>query len=368
FYEKSSKHSIDRDYTRLKAELEKRGYRVEKIDIPITREVLESRNPDVLVIAGLKEPLTAQELAAVLEFVMYKGKGLFVVGGWEAKSKGLSPANQIVIPFGVMLDSAPLEDEKNPVVESSKILTNRKYFVIKRFNRKDPTIKSVVYGVRELAFFEGPGIILPEGYDNTLIKVVANGSYDAYSPQSIHFQKGSMPPIAVAALVGRGLVFVLSDDDMLSDKYTDPAKYNYDNIRFAANIIDWLRTKSVTGQLPSEISELQLIIGQMKVEMENMNTTLKEKDKKIAELQSQVTNLNGLLSICEEENNRLKSQTDPVLGISYTNWGIILIGLCILIFMIVKFGKSKAKEKETEETEEELGYEFEEEEGIEEEK
>src|SRR5512137_1147451 len=99
FYESSkvgAKYKIGTGYSALKTALEAKGYSVSRYEGALSREVLSNYNPDVLVIAELGKSLDADELAAVFEFVMQDGKGLFISGGTPA-------ANQITIPFGMTI-------------------------------------------------------------------------------------------------------------------------------------------------------------------------------------------------------------------------------------------------------------------------
>ena len=358
FYEKNSKYKIDKDYSMFKEALERKGYIVESLNIELSREVLRSRNPDVLVIASLTKSLSSNELASIFEFVMQDGKGLFVLGGSGKSGKTTSPANQITIPFGMTMDSAMLEDEKNPVIEDSKPSTKKNNFVVSLFNKEDPTIRLAISGISQVAFFDGPGIIVPEKAD-TSVKIVARGSRNAYSPGSSVFQKGSQPPIATAAIVGNGLVFVLSDEDMLTNKYLDTSKYKYDNLRFGTNIIDWLYSTKPSLNVSRDIDQLRVVYGECMVDVEKLTDNVKKLTNKTKELQKNLEITLNQKNELQEKLKRLESQSDPVLGINYMYWAIAVLGVAIIILSLVMAGK-KAKKELKEEGGEVFGYEFEE--------
>ncbi len=246
FYEQKSKYKIDDEYSLFSTALQTKasvssplfGYIVESYQEDFSSEVLLSRHPDVLVIASLTEPLSSDELSVVSDYLMHGGR-LFILGG------STDAVNQIIAPYGMTLDSAVLMDETRPVSPEG----NNTEFVVDIFNFRDELIRATYFGISQIAFFGGSGIIISSTADPSLVKTVAIGSRDCYSPSSVVFNKGSQPPIAAAAVVwgeggnvsGQlGLVFVLSDEDILTNEHLDTSKHNYDNLRFGTNIIDWL--------------------------------------------------------------------------------------------------------------------------------
>ncbi|RLI93213.1 MAG: hypothetical protein DRO89_00510 [Candidatus Altiarchaeales archaeon] len=352
FYETnkvSRDYKIETGYSKFKEALEDKGYSVSRIEIPLSREVLRSYDPDVLVIANLNSPLDASELAAIFEFVMQDGKGLFIAGG-------TSSANQITIPFGMTIDTGILEDESSPVWDSSSgaEVADKTNFVIHTINRQDPSIRLLIQGVNQLAFFGGNGISISGD-----AKLVVTGDWDTYSPKSPTFPKGSKPPVASAALVGNGLVFLLSDADMLTNDKIDTSRYRYDNLRFGINIIDWLRASKERPPKSVEIDELRIIVGQLMVDIDNLNRTKIALEKTIRERDKRIDELTQENSDKDEIIRMLQSQADPVLHINYTTWAILL--LAIAIIALVAIMSKKAKKPEAEEEEEVgFGYEFEE--------
>ncbi len=361
FYEKNSGkgYTIEEDYSTFKEALEGKGYIVESLDIELSRDVLQTRDPDVLVIAALSRSLSSTELAAIFEFVMQKNRGLFILGGSPSK-KGITPANQITIPFGMTLDSAILQDERNPVVEGSNPTTKKEEFVVNTFNPgEDPTLRLVIQGVREIAFFSGPGINVPESDQNSNVKTVAICSRNAYSPESEIFQKGSRPPIAAAGIVGEGLVFVLSDEDMLTNDYLDTSKYKYDNLRFGTNIVDWLRTTKIASNVSADIDHLRIAIGSCITSKDRLNETLQETEKRLDKTIADKTALAQRYEETNKELIELREQVDPILHINYMYWAIVVVAIAVIMLSVVVAGK-KAKKASPDEKEEVFGYEFEE--------
>ncbi|MEA1925417.1 MAG: hypothetical protein U9M95_06055 [Candidatus Altiarchaeota archaeon] len=359
FYEKNSAkgYTIETDYSTFKDALEGRGYVVESLGIELSRDVLQTRDPDVLVIAALSSQLSSTELAAIFEFVMQKNRGLFILGG-SASKKGISPANQITIPFGMTLDSAILQDERNPVVGGTKI--TEKDFVVNTFNPdSDPTIGLAIQGVREIAFFEGSGIDVPKSDQNSNVKTVAICGRNAYSPESQIFQKGSRPPIAAAGIVGEGLVFVLSDEDMLTNDHLDTTKYKYDNLRFGTNIVDWLRTTKIASNVSADIDQLIISIGSCITLKERINDTLQETTQRLDKTIAEKTALAQEYEQTTMELNELKEQADPILHINYMYWAIAVVAIAVILLSVVVAGR-KTKKAPSDEKEEVFGYEFEE--------
>lgn len=352
FYETNkvgANYKIETGYSKFKDELVKKGYSVSRIEIPLSREVLRSYDPDVLVIANLNSPLDASELAAVFEFVMQDGKGLFICGG-------TSSANKITIPFGMTIDEGgTLEDETSPVMDSSTgaQVTGKTNFVARSVETQDNLIRLAVQGVNQLAFFECNGISISGD-----AKVVVKGDWDTYSPKSPTFPKGSEPPLASAALVGRGQVFLLSDSDMLTNNRLDTAKYKYDNLRFGTNIIEWLRSSTMKPDESVDIDGLRVTMGQLMVDIDNLNKTVIDFTQRNNNLQATIQQKDASIALLSQENASLKSQT--ALGVSYTTWAIALLAVAILLLAINMSKKSKKGEGKSENLVSGFGYEFEE--------
>jgi hypothetical protein len=337
FYESSkvgAKYKIGTGYSNLKVALEGKGYSVSRYEGLLTREVLSNYNPDVLVIAELGKSLDADELAAVFEFVMQDGKGLFISGGTPA-------ANQITIPFGMTIDAEGLlEDENSPIISGAAPLKDKTFFVISSVEKQDPALRLLVQGISSIGFFGGNGISLSGD-----AKAVATGDWDTYSPKSPTFPKGSKPPIAAASVVGKGMVFLLSDSDVLSNERMDTAKYKFDNLRFGTNVFDWLRSSSLKPGDSIELEELRTMIGQTMVEMDNLNKTITGQKNTIASLQSAVAQRDLSIMAISDENAALKSQS--LMGVNYTTWGIIVLAIAIGALALMMSKKTKtAKGKE----------------------
>jgi hypothetical protein len=348
FYESSkvgAKYKIGTGYSNLKVALESKGYSVSRYEGTLTREVLSNYAPDVLVIAELGKSLDADELAAVFEFVMQDGKGLFISGGTPA-------ANQITIPFGMTIDAEGLlEDENSPIISGAAPLKDKTFFVVSSVERQDPALRLLVQGVSSIGFFGGNGISLSGD-----AKAVATGDWDTYSPKSPTFPKGSKPPVAAASVVGKGMVFLLSDADVLSNERMDTAKYKFDNLRLGTNIFDWLRSSSMKPGDSIELEELRTMIGQTMVEMDNLNKTITGQRTTIAALQSQVAQRDLSIMAISDENAALKSQS--MFGVNYTTWGIIVLAIAIGALALMMSKKTKTAKGKADGVSG-FGYEFE---------
>jgi hypothetical protein len=355
FYETDkvpANYKIEKEYSEFKKVLaDEKGYSVSRIDLPLSREALKSHNPDVLVIVELNKPLDAGELAAIFEFVMQDGKGLFIAGG-------TSSANQITIPFGMTVDTGTLEDESNQIYDSSasKKLVDKTSFVIHTINRQEPILRPVIQGVNQLALFEGNGISLR---NDPNIKTVVTGDWDTYSPKSLVFPKGSDPPVAAAALIGNGCVFLLSDADMLDNEGLNSLKYKYDNKRFGTNIIDWLRACVYRPQPDTSVEELRFMLGVLNISVDDMNAANLDLQKSATENEAKITELNGQISTMSDYIAALESSRDPFLHIEYSTLALSLLGIGVLVIAIVMASKLK-KPKAKGEDISDFGYEFEE--------
>ncbi|MBN2014577.1 MAG: hypothetical protein JW778_05310 [Candidatus Altiarchaeota archaeon] len=352
FYETtkvSGNYKIEGGYSKFKEELVKKGYSVSRYEKPLSREVLNNYDPDVLVIANLNSPLDANELAAIFEFVMQDGKGLFICGGTSA-------ANQITIPFGMTIDEGgTLEDETSPVMDFStgSPVTSKTNFVATRIDRQNSLVRLVVQGLNQLAFFECNGISISGD-----AMVVVSGDYDTYSPKSPTFPKGSQPPLAAASLVGRGQVFLLSDADMLLNDKLDTVKYRHDNLRFGANIVDWLRSATSRPDESSGITNLTVVMGQLITDVDELNKTVQGLTKDKSDLQVIIQQKDTAIADLNKENEDLKSQT--ILGVSYFTWAVALLAVAILFLAINMSKKSKKSGGKQGGAISGFGYEFEE--------
>ncbi len=360
FYEASKvsgSYKSGAGYLEFKEALEGKGYSVSRYEKALSREVLDNYNPDVLIITQLNSPLDASELAAIFEFVMQDGKGLFISGGTPS-------VNQITIPFGMTIDTGTLEDESNPIWDSSsgKEVADKTNFVIHTIERQEPLMRPIIQGIDQLAFFGGNGISLR---DDPRIKRVIMGDWDTYSPQSPTFPKGSKPPLASAALVGKGCVFLLSDADMLANDKVDTSKYKYDNLKLGTNIIEWLRACAGKPDEDLGIEELMFMISHLNNTMSDLNRTNIGLQETIQDKNNEINGLNRENADLSAVISELRRQVDPVLSIKYNTWAIILLAIGILLIAVVM--SRRAKKPET--TEDEFGgfgYEFEEgEEGFE---
>lgn len=335
FYElkTSGDYKINSGYSKFASELRNEGYTV-YLTTEISANTLKSYEPDVLVIPNIGSPLEPKELAAISEFVMEKGKGLFIAGAAQT-------ANQIT-PFGMTIDSNLLEDDMNCIRDTpTGTCANKANFVVTVFST-DPIVQSVRLGVNQLGFYGGNGIYLSGS-----AKSVARGSRTTYTLAG-SFPPESNPPIAAAAIVGKGLVFLLSDPDMISNSYID----KYDNLKFGINIIKWLSISPNVVENTS-IQELGVIIGELEIEKSELNKSVNQLRKGKDALTLDYNKISEQLVSTIKERDACKGA--KFFGFDYIAIGMAILGLCIVIASVI-ITRKKPRKKEIEE----LGYEFEE--------
>lgn len=295
------------------------------------------RDYDVLIISPGKT-IKTEELSVVLWFVLTKGGGLAILGGEPPT------ANQLTSPFGIIMDDGVLIDPTDTIPGK-----DNKNFVIDRFSSMSGA-RVVRNGVTSLGFYDGHGLKISGNAWS-----VATGDTDTYS-DTLSFTSGSKPPVAAASLLGNGLVFVLSDADMLSNDNIA----SYDNMRFGENIIDWLAlTITPTGgDLSSE--EIDLLLAELKLEKVWLE---QERDKLTAE-KNALELLNDMTGAeLFDARNELEELKKGKLGpFTRSTWGVIIFGICILgaAILISRRGSKASPEADSEKLLGELGYEFEE--------
>ncbi|MFH0860093.1 MAG: hypothetical protein V1921_02735 [Candidatus Altiarchaeota archaeon] len=336
FYEVSTPetYKISSGLSKFAARLSDKGYEMASM----TRgELSEDRlaEYDILIIHPGK-PLKTEELSAVLWFVLTKGGGVFILGGEPAN------ANQIMSPFGMIMDDGILIDSTDTIPEEQ--IQN---FIVDRFNLV-PTSRVTIQGVSQLGFYKGHGLKLS---GNSY--AIATGDQDTYS-DTLSFTSGSMPPIAGAAIFGNGLVFTLSDIDMLTDKYID----KYDNLQFGLNIVDWLSITVIPTTENVSNPEVEILIGELKLEKLRL-------EQQIDQFKAQIKVLEGENMLLTQEvasvNEELETIQKGKIGpFTRSNWAVIILGVCIFGGAIVASKRWKKKGDEGEELLGELGYEFEE--------
>ena len=353
FYEDKVSHRIDTSYSMFKEELEKEGYNILRAEVPLSKTVIEDYNPDVIIIPGLSSQLDSNELNAIANFVMKDGKGLFIVGGGQH-------VNQL-LPFGVVVDDVVLEDSTDPIVDAGTRQpgTNKNEFVVKApFSRDDSTVKTLLYKVYEIGFFGGNGIYV----SGDSVKPILTGDWDT-STSTGSFPPGSKPNVAISSRVGKGLIFFISDDEILDDTHLDTAMYKYDNLQLGMNVVEWL---SIPSDLPDEISieDLRIMMGELKLDRDKLNETLAEAESERERLNSQNRGLVAQLDETEEEFERINN------AYFLEQWSVTYSTIVILVIMLILVSAQRAlarkSKKVVEEDVGELGYEFEEEGGEEE--
>jgi hypothetical protein len=184
---------------------------------------------------------------------------------------------------------------------------------------------------------------------------IATGDSDTYS-ETQSFQTGSYPCIAAATLFGRGLVFGLTDADMLTDQRIN----SYDNKKFAQNIVDWLSITVPPQEGNFTYEECQVMIGQLKLEKLRIEQEKDNTQNNLERLEREKAAVETKLSKVSAELDEIKK--GKIGPFTRNQWAIIVAGLLFLMaaFVISKRGKPSKKKKD-EDILGELGYEFEEE-------
>ncbi len=314
------------------------GYEIASISKGgLSRESLSTY--DLLIIRPSAQ-LKIEELSAILWFVATKGGGVLILGGEPSDS------NQLMIPFGMTMDDGVLVDATDTIPEMDS-----KNFVIDRFTESETT-RIIRKGISKLGFYNGHGMFISGNAE-----CIVSGDSDTYSDTQ-SFQTGSYPCVAAATLFSKGLVFGLSDSDMLIDSNIKL----HDNMVFAQNIIDWLSitVPDVRGNFSYE--ECQVMIGQLKLEKLRM-----ENDR--GGLESQIENLEREKTVLSSNLYDVSSQLAEILRgkigpFTRNQWAIVLAGFFILGAALVvarRGGGIHAEKKREDDILGELGYEFEEE-------
>ena len=328
-------YTIESGYSKFSDELRNKGYDVASITKgELTKEKLKGY--DVVAIQELGRKLSTEEMSAVLWFVMQKGGGLFINGG--------SPdnANQLTVLFGVTVDDGMLVDTTDPIPGG----TSNSHFVLDKFITED-VMRSIRQGVSKIGFYQGHGLILSGN-----AKAIVMGDEDTYS-DTMSFPSGSQPAVGAAAMFGNGLIFILSDADVLSNEHLD----EFDNKVLGTNIVDWLAVPRES--LPSNTTEeLSIIIGELKLS----NARFRQDNDKLQQenqaLKMQNNALNAQINALNSQIEELKS--GRIGSFTAGNIAIMFLGVCILIVAIVLSARKGGK-AEGEDLLGELGYEFEEE-------
>ena len=334
FYEvgTQAKYQIEDGYSQFKKELQLRGHDVASITQSGSLSKDKLDNYDVLVIQDLRRQFTIEDISAILWFVMQKGSGLFINGGDP------NAANKLTIPFGTTVDDANLKDITSIIPGTADGFS----FVISQFPPEDE-LRVLRQGVNNIGFYKGSGLFLSSN-----ARCIATGDADTFSDTG-SFSSGSKPCVASAALFGNGLVFVLSDPDILADDYIE----NYNNKYLGLNIIDWL---SISRELPAPgntTQEIGVIIASLNLENKRLTAQVEQLETEKSFLETNVLELGSQLSgalpnIAEMEAERLGPLTK-------TNWVILVFGFCILG---AAFFISKRKETKPLGEGSELGYEL----------
>lgn len=324
-------YQIEDGYSKFKQELQSRGHDVASITQAgtLTKEKLESY--DVLVIQDLKKQFDIEDISSILWFVMQKGSGLFINGGES------TAANKLTIPFGTTMDSAILKDITSPIPGDK----NQYDFLISQFPPEDE-FRVVRQGVNKIGFYQGSGLHLSAN-----AHCIASGDGDTFS-ETGSFAAGSKPCIASAALFGNGLVFILTDPDILGNKNID----SYDNKALGLNIIDWL---SMSRELPpqADMGNITVIIGSLNLENKRLQAQVEQLTKEKSFLERTLNDLNTQLS--DATAKIMQMEGERIGPLTKTNWILLILGFCVLgaAFFLSKRGEKKPPVDEAE-----LGYEL----------
>jgi hypothetical protein len=335
FYEvgTSPDYMIENGYSHFKQDLQDRGNDVASITQAgtLTKEKLDVY--DVLVLPGFGASLSTEDISAILWFVMQKGSRLWIIGGIP------DATNKLAIPFGTTMDTANLKDMIMPIPGD----INNYDFLINTFPAQDdPSVRVMVQGVNRLGFYQGSGLFVSGN-----AHCIASGDSNTFS-ETGSFPSGSKPCVASAVQFGNGLVVILSDPDLLTDKNID----SFDNKLFGLNIMDWL---TMSTELPAggDIGNITIIIGSLNLENQRLKAEVDKLTKERDYLTGAVSDLNTQLS--DVNDQLLAMQTERIGPLSKTNWIIVFVGLCILAAAIIL---SRRKEKKPPAEATELGYEL----------
>ncbi|HHQ45368.1 MAG TPA: hypothetical protein ENN13_04445 [Candidatus Altiarchaeales archaeon] len=337
FYEvgTSSQYIIESGYSEYAEELRRQGNDVATITRgELTRETLE--NYDILVVQNLGKAMTAQEISAIIWFVIQRGRGLFING------EGNGNANQLTIPFGVTIDTGKLIDTTDPVSGEA----SNKMFTVDRFSEESIT-KTLRQGVVRIGFYDGSGLMLS---GNAI--AVATGDSDTFSDTG-SFPSGSIPAVSAASRFGNGLVFIHSDADMLSNKRIG----EYHNRNYGLNIIRWLKLQSSIVPEGRTQQELKVIWGELNIEIKILGDQQDSSQKLKAALLAENAGLEVDKALV---NSQVKAIEDTLIGpFSKKNWAMMFLGLAMIIASAIgtkrKRKESPAKGKKAERS---LGYEI----------
>jgi hypothetical protein len=345
FFQKTSgTYTLAADYKDFGGRLREMGYEVEVLGTGLSKEALNTYRVDILVVPNLGADLTSDEMTALYQFVMDDGKGVFIIGGTPS-------ANKITTPMGMRVVEDPLEDGANQVIDKSTGLriTDKATFSIDLPAAKtDLAVNSITKGVSTVNVFGGNGI-----YVFGKARGVVFAGDTANSPKSLYFPPGSNPPVAAYVKLGKGMVFFLSDPDMLIGKNMDSTKYRGENLKLATNAVDWLSTPSTDDFSDDQMDD---IIKSLRVENMNMNRT-------ISSLSATEKNLTAQLATQKTTNSDLTDtltscQSTKFMGFDYLIWAILGAGVLVAVSLFFAMKKKKGGKKSKKDGSGEFGYEF----------
>lgn len=326
--------TIESKYSDFAEELRNRGFTVASL----TKGKLDKATLDgydTLVVQNINKNLNSEEISAILTFVLQDGKGVFINGVG-------TQSNQLTLPFGVSVDEGTLIDTTDPLPESDK----ETHFVINRFDDEETT-RTLRQGIQKLGFYDGHGLKISGGG-----KCIAKGDEDTYSDTG-SFVVGSQPCVATATRFGNGLIFILSDVDMLSNDYID----DFDNRKFGLNIMEWLQIR-ITDTPPDD--ELPIVLAECKLQTTRLTQENEQLEQEKASLLANANSQNARIT---DLQTRLEGCEGGKLGpFTPTNWAIIIAAVLILLAAVIYTRRKAAMAKgggAEEELEGDLGYEFE---------
>ncbi|MFH1403122.1 MAG: hypothetical protein ABIH11_02505 [Candidatus Altiarchaeota archaeon] len=335
FYEvgTADEYKIEKGYSEFAKSLQSKGYTVASITRgELTKDSLA--NYDILVVQQIGKNLETAEISSIIWFVLQQGKGLFINGAGDGR------ANQLSIPFGVTVDSGILIDTEDQIGE------NRNHFTVNRFG-EDPEIRTLKLGVTKVGVYGSNGFVLS---GNTLC--VLKGDDNTYSDTG-SFPAGSSPCIAASSLFGDGVVFVLGDSDILSDKNIK----SYNNKNFGLNIIDWLSIPSDPTPKNQSVQTLQIMIGELKLENAKLGNDIETLKTEKGTLEAQQVMLTDEVTQAKERIFTLENQ---MIGpFTKTNWAVIILGLCVIMAAVIISKKRAVVKPIDTDVLGELGYELE---------
>jgi hypothetical protein len=264
----------------------------------ITGDKLASYEIVVLHVSP-ERPFAEPEISALVAFVAQRGGVVFVDGG--------SPhiVNPLIEIFGVSMDESSLLDTSSAMDDSA----DARRFVLTRFPLPPlPGDKSKK--IEKIGFYGGGPLVLSKD-----AIAIVTGDEDSYSDNG-RFSIGSAPPVAAAAFLGRGAIFVASDRAIFSNANIE----SYQNAEWASSVFQNLSRTQRTGLereqsligLQRKLADLRKGRDGWTQERAKNEADLKAAYKKKKQLQRKLEKSAARSDDLDEELKRLMAENDSL--------------------------------------------------------